>query len=236
MLSCHSILDLCVYWCCTHGASSGCVAKINIPWPWPSPCVVCVVCVVGLFSAIGGPRRKDTDDHGQCVTSMTVGLSMTLMDRLSGPLSRSRSRDIYFSNAFWRKMNNQSQPAFTQYPSADPTKGAGTTELSEDFSSGWRLCVLCVLSVRGGFISRSRGPLQKVSSTWLRERQNWSSALRHGTSRCHSAHNQKHARAPHYCGLIIFLVAERFSESRHTSAASHSTYWSKSGLHADERY
>ncbi len=31
--------------------------------------------------------------------------------------SRSRSRNIYFSNISWRNMNNQSQPSFTQHPS-----------------------------------------------------------------------------------------------------------------------
>ncbi len=39
--------------------------------------------------------------------------------------SRSRSRDIYFSNASWRNTNNQSQPSFTQHPSADPTESTG---------------------------------------------------------------------------------------------------------------
>ncbi len=56
-----------------------------------------------------------------CTTAASQGHGM----HYGWSRSRSRSRNIYFSNISWRNMNNQSQPSFTQHPSADPTEGSG---------------------------------------------------------------------------------------------------------------
>ncbi len=85
-------------------------------------CVLCVLCVVGLFSAIGGPRwRYITASVPQEWPSTTLvdRLPMRLMrsqiacvggfvfrNHTSRSRTRSRSCGIYFSNAFWKKMND----------------------------------------------------------------------------------------------------------------------------------
>ena len=78
-------------------------------------------------------RREDTVTYC-CCNKHTV--TMTAIPRISCPhgygrfirdwsRSRSRSRTIYFSNISQKKMNNSSQPSFTQHPSVDPTEGTG---------------------------------------------------------------------------------------------------------------
>ncbi len=94
--------------------------------PWTSPDTHSSMHLLACLNESLGVCASRSRGHGHGVfilatpdtrTHTCMTFALTLCSR-----SRSRSRYIYFSNASWRDMVNQSQPSFTQHPSADPTK------------------------------------------------------------------------------------------------------------------
>jgi hypothetical protein len=67
--------------------------------------------------------RRVVHIPSECVAKINIPVTLTVTnhDLFFKSRSRSRSRTIYFSNISRRKMNNSSQPSFTQHPSAVPT-------------------------------------------------------------------------------------------------------------------